>query len=71
MTISFRPSSPSCKVKAVCKKAGCWMEIGDDANRAHVKMAGHGFFVPKDCDGRTAVARLHVRVDGQGGSGGS
>ncbi len=43
-------------VKSVCKAAGCWMEIEDAASgRAHVKMAGHGFYVPKNCDGHRAI----------------
>ncbi|HTJ83755.1 MAG TPA: DUF4920 domain-containing protein [Polyangiaceae bacterium] len=42
-------------VQAVCQAAGCWMEIGDESKRAHVKMAGHSFFVPKDCAGKHAV----------------
>jgi starvation-inducible outer membrane lipoprotein len=49
------------KVVAVCKKAGCWMEIGDDASRAHIKMAGHGFFVPKTSDGHTAIVQGTVK----------
>lgn len=42
-------------VQAVCQAAGCWMEIGDESKRAHIKMAGHSFFVPKDCAGKHAV----------------
>lgn len=47
-------------VKSVCQSAGCWMEIESDASgggpgRAHVKMAGHSFYVPKNCDGHRAV----------------
>ena len=34
-------------VTAVCQHMGCWMEIKDDASEAHIKMAGHKFFVPK------------------------
>jgi hypothetical protein len=57
-------------VKAVCKKAGCWMEIESDepggdrgaAGRAHVKMAGHAFFVPKNCDGHRAVVEGTVKA---------
>lgn len=48
-------------VKAVCQSAGCWMEIepvgaeAGAARRAHVKMVGHSFYVPKNCDGHRAV----------------
>lgn len=47
-------------VTAVCQHMGCWMEIKDDASEAHIKMAGHAFFVPKTASGRKArvLARL-------------
>lgn len=41
-------------VTAVCQHMGCWMEIKDDSGEAHVKMAGHSFFVPKTASGRKA-----------------
>jgi hypothetical protein len=41
-------------VTAVCQHMGCWMEIKDDASEAHIKMAGHAFFVPKAASGRKA-----------------
>lgn len=41
-------------VTAVCQHRGCWMEIKDDSGAAHVKMAGHGFFVPRSAKGRKA-----------------
>jgi hypothetical protein len=41
-------------VTAVCQHMGCWMELKDDATLAHVSMAGHGFFVPKNASGRKA-----------------
>ena len=44
-------------VTAVCQHMGCWMEIKDDVAQAHVSMAGHGFFVPKNASGRKA--RVH------------
>ncbi|NUP08521.1 MAG: DUF4920 domain-containing protein [Polyangiaceae bacterium] len=49
------------KVVAVCKKAGCWMEIGDDSSRAHVKMSGHSFTVPRTSSGHTAVVQGTVK----------
>lgn len=48
-------------VKAVCQSAGCWMELADGAGRAHIKMAGHKFFVPKNASGRHAVVQAVVR----------
>jgi hypothetical protein len=41
-------------VTAVCQHRGCWMEIKDDSGEAHIKMAGHAFFVPKTASGRKA-----------------
>lgn len=41
-------------VTAVCQHMGCWMEIKDDASEAHIKMAGHSFFVPKTAAGHKA-----------------
>jgi len=41
-------------VSAVCQHMGCWMEIKDDQGEAHIKMAGHAFFVPKTASGRKA-----------------
>lgn len=47
-------------VSAVCKSMGCWMELADDAGHAHIKMAGHTFFVPKDSTGHRAVVQGRV-----------
>ncbi len=41
-------------VTSVCQNMGCWMEIKDDASQAHIKMAGHNFFVPKTASGHKA-----------------
>ncbi len=41
-------------VTAVCQHRGCWMELKDAAGQAHVKMAGHAFFVPKTASGHNA-----------------
>lgn len=42
------------KVTAVCQHKGCWMELKDDKGEAHVKMAGHAFFVPRSASGKRA-----------------
>jgi uncharacterized protein YdeI (BOF family) len=42
------------KVTAVCQHRGCWMELRDESGEAHVKMAGHAFFVPKNASGKKA-----------------
>jgi hypothetical protein len=46
------------KVLAVCKKKGCWMkmEMGGEQNaQLFIRFKDYGFFVPKDCDGKTAI----------------
>ncbi|NUO47220.1 MAG: DUF4920 domain-containing protein [Polyangiaceae bacterium] len=48
-------------VQAVCQKAGCWMEIGDAQSRAHIKMGGHAFLVPKSASGHRAVVQGTVK----------
>lgn len=54
-------------VTAVCQHMGCWMEIKDDASAAHIKMAGHKFFVPKTASGRKArVQAKLVKAESQG-----
>jgi hypothetical protein len=44
-------------VSAVCQAMGCWMEIVDDAGQAHIKMAGHSFFIPREASGHHAVVQ--------------
>ncbi len=55
-------------VTAVCQEMGCWMEIGDKSKLAHIKMAGHSFFVPKNASGRHAIVEGTV-VDTPGAGG--
>lgn len=46
------------KVLAVCKKKGCWMKMdmgGEQNAKLFIRFKDYGFFVPKDCDGKTAV----------------
>jgi Rieske Fe-S protein len=57
-------------VTAVCQHMGCWMEIKDDSGEAHIKMAGHAFFVPKTASGRKArVLATLVKSEEQGACG--
>ncbi|MDB5212325.1 MAG: hypothetical protein JWO86_252 [Myxococcaceae bacterium] len=54
-------------VTAVCQHMGCWMEIKDDSGEAHIKMAGHSFFVPKTASGRKArVLATLVKDEAEG-----
>jgi hypothetical protein len=47
-------------VSAVCQSMGCWMQIADTSGKAHIKMAGHSFFVPKAASGHRAVVQGKV-----------
>ena len=43
-------------VASVCKVKGCWMEVKTDQGKTmRVTFKDYGFFVPKDCNGKTAV----------------
>lgn len=55
-------------VTAVCEHMGCWMEIKDDAGEAHIKMAGHKFFVPKNASGRKARVLATLEKNDAAGS---
>ena len=48
------------KVTAVCQEMGCWMEMQDESGRAHVRMHGHSFFVPKTASGH--IARVQATI---------
>lgn len=54
------------KVVAVCKSMGCWMEIADDSGQAHIKMAGHSFFIPREAHGHKARVQGKVIAAGAG-----
>ncbi len=47
-------------VSAVCQSMGCWMQIADTSGKAHIKMAGHSFFVPKESSGHRAIVQGKV-----------
>lgn len=47
-------------VTAICQSMGCWMEIKDDQSEAHIKMAGHSFFIPKSASGHKARVQAKV-----------
>jgi len=56
-------------VSAVCKSMGCWMEIADASGQAHIKMAGHSFYVPRDANGHRAVIQGKVLPPNGAGEG--
>lgn len=52
------------KVDAVCQKKGCWMELkNSDGSTMRVTFKNYGFFMPKDCSGRTAIVDGIAKVD--------
>lgn len=51
------------KVNSVCKKKGCWMKMDMGGRELMIKFKDYGFFVPKDCDGKTAVIQGKVRKE--------
>jgi hypothetical protein len=55
-----RVVATSGRVTSVCREMGCWMELEDASGRAHVRMHGHTFFVPKTSPGH--LARVQATV---------
>lgn len=45
------------EVEAACMKKGCWMTLktGKEDQTMRVRFQDYGFFVPKDCSGKTAI----------------
>lgn len=66
---SDRVVATSGKVTAVCQEMGCWMQLEDASGKAHVRMHGHSFFIPKTASGHTA--RVQARVLAPKGKGGN
>lgn len=51
-------------VAEVCQNKGCWMTIEKpDGSLMRVSFLDYGFFMPKDCAGRTAVMRGVAYLD--------
>lgn len=52
------------KVEAVCQKKGCWMELkNNDGTTLRVTFKDYGFFMPKDCSGKTAIVDGIAKVE--------
>lgn len=52
------------KVNEVCQAKGCWMNLDKgDGSGMRVTFKDYGFFVPKDCGGKTAVILGHAYMD--------
>lgn len=64
-------------ITASCQAKGCWMDVKNGENEMKVTFKDYGFFVPKNCAGKTAVMegkafinvtsiedQVHYAVDG-------
>lgn len=52
------------KVNEVCQAKGCWMNMDKgDGSGMRVTFKDYGFFVPKDCGGKTAIVLGHAYMD--------
>lgn len=63
-----RPVLIKAEVMDVCKAKGCWVKITDGSHTARVKFKDYGFFLPKDCEGKTVwiegvVEKKTISVD--------
>ena len=43
------------EIDAACQKKGCWMTMSKGETEMRVRFLDYGFFVPKDCAGKTAT----------------
>jgi hypothetical protein len=52
------------KIDAVCQKKGCWMELKNtDGSSMRVTFKDYGFFMPKDCSGKTAIVEGIAKIE--------
>ncbi len=52
------------QVNDVCQMKGCWMTMNvGDGEEMRVRFKDYGFFVPKDCNGKTAVLQGNAYYD--------
>ncbi|MBL7923600.1 MAG: DUF4920 domain-containing protein [Bacteroidia bacterium] len=52
------------KVTEACQAKGCWMQIDKgDGTTMRVTFKDYGFFVPKDCAGKSAIMLGHAYMD--------
>jgi hypothetical protein len=49
-----RPVLVRAEVIDVCKTKGCWLKVKSGDHVARVKFHDYSFFLPKDCEGKTA-----------------
>ena len=61
---SLAPVKVRGEVTAACQMKGCWMTMDlSDEQEMRVRFKDYGFFVPKDCAGKTAVVEGRARYD--------
>lgn len=52
------------KINSACQTKGCWMTVDkSDGSTMRVSFKDYGFFVPKDCAGKSAVMLGRAFVD--------
>lgn len=52
------------KITECCQRKGCWMNIDrGDGSVMKVTFKDYGFFVPKDCGGKTAIIQGKAYMD--------
>ena len=52
------------KINSACQTKGCWMTVDkSDGSTMRVSFKDYGFFVPKDCAGKSAVMMGRAFVD--------
>ena len=52
------------KINSACQTKSCWMTVDkNDGSTMRVSFKDYGFFVPKDCGGKTAVMMGRAFVD--------
>lgn len=52
------------KITECCQAKGCWMQLDKgDGTTMRVTFKDYGFFVPKDCGGKSAIVLGHAYMD--------
>ena len=52
------------KIANCCQTKGCWMNIEkNDGSNMRVTFKDYGFFVPKDCGGKSAIMQGRAYID--------
>ena len=49
------------RISDVCQKKGCWMVLREGSTSVRVRFEDYGFFVPRDCSGKTAYVQGQVK----------